>query len=110
MTTRRAELGELETLVLLAVLRLGAAATGMAIRDEVATRGGRQLSRGATYATLSRLGRKGFLEPLRRPETATSGRATNHFQVTEEGLAVLRTAQRNLLRMRSGLEAILDAG
>ncbi len=109
MTTRRAELGELETLVMLAVLQLGRAATGMAVRDEVANRGGRQLSRGATYATLSRLSRKGFLAPLPK-EAAAGGRATNHFQLTEEGLAVLRTTQRNLLQMRSGLEAILDAG
>ena len=108
MTTRKAPLGELESLVLLAVLRLAADASARRIRDEVANRGGRELTRGATYATLSRLERKRFLE-VSTKEPDVGGRAKHHFTLTEEGLATLRMAQGNLARMRAGLESILDA-
>jgi PadR family transcriptional regulator, regulatory protein PadR len=108
MTTRKADLGELETLIMLAVLRLEGDATVRRIRSEVAKRGGRELSRGATYATVNRLERKGFLA-LDVEEPEDGGRARYHFEVTREGLEALRTAQRRLSRMRAGLESILDA-
>jgi DNA-binding PadR family transcriptional regulator len=108
MTTRKADLGELETLVMLAVLRLGRDATVQRIREEVGARGGRRLSRGATYTTLSRMEGKGLLK-LGVREPAQGGRAVNHFELTDEGLATLRTAQRRLSRMRDGLESILES-
>lgn len=107
MTTRKADLGELETLILLAVLRLEGDATVPRIRAEVAKRGGRELSRGATYATVNRLERKGFLA-LDTEEPQAGGRARYHFELTREGLETLRTALRHLSRMRDGLESILD--
>lgn len=107
MTTRKALLGELESLILLAVLRLKPDASSAAIRSEIATRGGRELTRGATYATLSRLERKGFLMVASR-EPAEGQRSTHHFELTEEGLTVLRTAHRNGANMRAGLESILE--
>ena len=107
MTTRRADLGELETLVMLAVLRLRSEASVRRIREEIAERGGRRLSRGALYATLSRLERKGLLGvSVRQPNEV--GRAIHHFELTREGLATLRTAQLHLSRMRAGLESILE--
>ena len=108
MTTRKATLGELETLMLLAVLRLEGDASVRRIRHEVGHRGGRELSRGATYATLSRLERKGFLE-VGTEEPAAGGRAEHRFAITKKGLETLRTAQRYLAQMRAGLESILDA-
>ena len=107
MTTRKASLGELETLMLLAVLRLEGGASARRIRHEVGIRGGRELSRGATYATLSRLERKGFLE-VGTSEPDTGGRAEHHFTLTEDGLETLRVAQRYLAQMRAGLESVLD--
>jgi PadR family transcriptional regulator PadR len=106
VTTRKAELGELETLIMLAVLRLDGDATVPRIRSEVAKRGGRELSRGATYATVNRLERKGFLA-LEIEEREAGDRARYHFEVTKEGLDALRTAQQRLGRMRAGLESIL---
>lgn len=106
MPTRQADLGDLETMVMLAALRLADDATARNIRHEVRHRGGRRLSRGATYVTLGRLEEKGYLERgLREPEDG--GRATHVFQVTDPGLSTLRTVQGNLWRMQEGLESIL---
>ena len=52
-------LGEFEQLVLLALLRLGEEAYGMAVRREIETRASRDVSIGAVYATLDRLEEKG---------------------------------------------------
>lgn len=108
MTARKALLGELESLVLWAVVRLMPEASSARIRSEVAERGGRELSRGAMYATLSRLERKGFLE-VGTPEPVAGQRARHHFTLTDEGLTALRTAHQNLARMRAGLESIVEA-
>lgn len=107
MTSRKAALGELETLIMLAVLRLEDEASVRRIREEIGQRGGRRLSRGATYATVSRLERKGFLT-LHVEQVASGGRADHRFEVTSQGLETLRTAQAHLDRMRAGLESILD--
>lgn len=107
MPGRRADLGELETLVMLAVLRLKHDASARTIREEVESTGGRPISRGALYATVTRMERKGLLSVAVREPTA-GGRASQHFDVTPEGLESLRAAQQRLDRMRSGLETILD--
>jgi hypothetical protein len=44
-------LGEFEVVVLMAVLRLGADAFGSAVRDEIADRSGRRVSRGSMTST-----------------------------------------------------------
>ncbi len=106
MTERRAEVGELETLVMLAVLRLGDGAHARPVRDEVSRRGGRTITRGAMYATLNRLTRKGFLR-VEETTDVQAGRPLRRFRVTEEGLSTLRTSQQNLERMRAGLESLL---
>ena len=48
-------LGELETLILMAILRLREGAYGVSVRDEIAARTGRSLTRGAIYTVLRRL-------------------------------------------------------
>src|SRR5688500_19681164 len=57
---RREHLGELEQIVLLAVLRLGEDAYGVPIRSEIERRTGRSLTVGALYRTLDRLENKGY--------------------------------------------------
>ena len=91
---------------MLAVLRLEDEASVGRIREEVAERGGRSLSRGATYATVGRLERKGFLR-LTIKDPGAGGRPTHHFTITKTGLDTLRTAQQHQVRMRAGLESIL---
>ena len=54
-------LGELEQVVLLAVLRVGKNAYGVPVHDEIQTRAGRDLTLGTIYKTLSRLEEKGLV-------------------------------------------------
>ena len=78
------------------------------IREEVGARGGRAISRGAMYATVSRLERKGLLK-RGAYRIGAGGQQQQNFRVTDEGLDRLRTADRRMQRMRLGLEAILEA-
>lgn len=102
-------IGELETLILLATLRLGEDAYGVSIRDEIETRTGRRLTRGAIYTALRRLETKGFLEGrLGDPRPERGGRAKRFLRLTESGLAVLRSTTDDLDRMRAGLDDLLS--
>src|SRR4029453_15067120 len=58
---RREHLGEVEQIVLLAVLRLGDDAYGVPIRLEIERRTGRALTVGALYRTLDRLQNKSYI-------------------------------------------------
>ncbi|MGD2070922.1 MAG: helix-turn-helix transcriptional regulator [Gemmatimonadota bacterium] len=101
-------LGELETLILLATLRLGDAAYGVSVRDEIEDRTGRRLTRGAIYTALRRLEAKGFLaSELGDPTPERGGRAKRFVTVTEAGLAEVRATTRDLDRMRAGLDDLL---
>jgi DNA-binding PadR family transcriptional regulator len=69
-------LGEFEYLVMLAVVRLGANAYGMRVRQEIAERTGRDVTIGAVYATLERLTEKGLLTAsMSDPTPERGGRA-----------------------------------
>ena len=101
-------LGDFEQLVLLAVLRLGHQAYGVAIRREIEQRTERAVSRGAVYITLDRLEEKGFLSSARADEPAPrSGQARRYYRVEPEGLAALQAAHSALRSMWTGLEAQL---
>ena len=104
-------IGELETLVLLATLRLGEGAYGVLIRDEIRNRAGRALSRGATYTTIKRLERKGFLtSEMGEPTPVRGGRAKRYFSVTRPGLHAIRSTTRAVDQMREGLDSALRDG
>ncbi len=109
--TRQASLGEFEQLVVLAVLRLEAGATGNAISAELEEKADRSVSRGALYSALDRLESKGFL--TWRVEASTperGGHPSRIFSVTEAGLEALREHQRALRNLAEGLDAVLDPG
>ena len=72
-----AALGDFEQLVLLGVLRLGDEAYGAAIRQEIHTRSGRDVSINAVYTTLDRLERKGLLRSASRRPSAAAGGASS---------------------------------
>jgi DNA-binding PadR family transcriptional regulator len=102
-----AYLGEFEHIVLLAVLRLGEAAYGVTVRQEIETRTGRDVSIGAIYATLTRLEAKGLVRSRAGEPTAErGGRAKRLFRVTAYGVRSINEAQRVLKRMLDGLEPI----
>src|SRR5262245_55374706 len=105
-----AYLGEFEHIVLLAVVRLGDGAYGVTVRREIESRTGRDVSIGASYATLSRLDTKGLVKPRAREPTADrGGRAKRPFRVTHNGVRSITEAQRVLKRMLDGLQPLRSA-
>lgn len=104
-------LGELETCVLLATLRLAEQAYGVSIRDEIRDRTGRTLSRGAIYSAITRLERRGLLgSSVGDPTPVRGGRAKRFFRVTPAGMSAIRASTDAVDRMRQGLEALLSGG
>jgi len=98
-------LGEFEQLVILAVMRLGEAAYGVAIRAEIEARTGRQVSRGAVYTTLDRMESKGLLSSHRSEEPGPgTGVARRYYGVEPEGLEALQEARQAVREMWTGLE------
>jgi DNA-binding PadR family transcriptional regulator len=106
--SEKSVLGELEQLILLAILRLGPDAYGLSIARELESFAGRRLSRGALYTSLQRLEMKGFVRW--RNETggpSREGIPKRVYAVTPRGLAAVRESHRVLKRMWRGLEDIL---
>lgn len=105
----RDALGEVEQLVLLAILRLGDQAYGVPIVEEILTRTGRDVSRAAVYIALRRLRQKGMVSSwLADPEPVPGGKAKRYFRVEPEGIHRLAEARSTLLNMWDGLQPLLD--
>ena len=101
-------IGELEQLILLAILRLGPDAYGLSIARELETRAGRRLSRGALYTTLDRWEAKGLLRwKLEAGGPERQALPKRVYWVLPRGVTALRTSQRVLRRMWRGLDRIL---
>lgn len=99
--------GELETLILFAILRLGEDAYGVAVRDEIEARTGRRLTRGAIYTALRRLEAKGLLTgQLGEATHARGGRAKRYLCLTAAGLDSLRTTVHDFDRMRADVHLL----
>ena len=100
-------LGEFETLVLMAVLRLGDDAYGMRIHREIETRAKRHCSYGALYTTLDRLEQKGYVSSsVGEPTRERGGRAKKYFKLKNMGSAALRRYDESYSRMAEGLELL----
>jgi PadR family transcriptional regulator len=99
-----AYLGEFEHLVLLALLRLGDEAYGVAVRREIHARTGRDVTIGAIYVTLDRLETKGFATSrVGEPTAERGGRAKRYFRVTAKGKTVVHRTHEALRSMTEGL-------
>jgi PadR family transcriptional regulator PadR len=101
-------LGELEQLILLAILRLGDHAYGLSIARELDAQADRALSRGALYTSLDRLEIKGLVRwrlEAGGPERQSLPKRV--YTVSARGIAALRSSQRILRRMWRGLDHIL---
>ncbi len=86
-------IGELEELVLLAILKLGEGAYGAAIHEALED-AGRRLAIGALYTTLSRLEEKGLVSSrMGEPTAERGGRAKKFFKVLAVGERVLDEAE-----------------
>ena len=101
-------LGELEQIVLLAVLRLGDQAYAVPILDQIEKQTGRTIARGALYTALDRLEAKGCLRSrLGEPLAERGGRARRYFAVTPAAVRALKQSRLALMRLWNGLEQIL---
>ena len=97
-------LGELEQIVLLAVLRLGDEAYGVPIGVEIEQRTGRSLTVGALYRTLDRLEAKGCVtSSFGDPTPERGGRARRYFKVRPVAIRALRAGRDALAAMWDGL-------
>lgn len=98
-------LGRFEQVVMAAVLRLGTAAYGVSIAQEIRACSNQMVSPGALYTTLERLQRKGLLKSRTGdPTPQRGGRAKNFYSLTEEGQARLRDSHRAFQGLLSGVE------
>jgi len=105
----RDTLGEVEQLVLLAILRLGDGAYGVPIVEEILDRTGRDVSRAAVYIALRRLKQKGLVSSrLAAPEPIQGGKAKRYFSVEADGIERLAESRSTLMSMWDGLQPMLD--
>jgi len=105
----RDSIGQFEELVLLAILRLGSGAYGVAILDEIGRTTGREARRSAVYVALRRLEDKGLVSSrMGSPRPERGGRARKYFSVEAAGRVLLRRSREALLGMWKGIEPELD--
>lgn len=96
-------LGEVEQLVLLAVLRLGDEAYAVPIRALIQREARVDLSRGTIYVTLERLERKGYVTSwFSDPQAMRGGKARRFFRLKPPGLAAARASKRAVDRLAAG--------
>lgn len=103
---RRSQLGDLEELTLLAVLRLGEGAYGARIREVLRDDAGRRVSISTIYVTLMRLEEKGLVRSrLGEPTGERGGKARRYFAVRREGVRALEAVRDVRDRMWEGVRA-----
>jgi len=94
-------LGELEQLVLLAIIRLDDNGYAVSVRDEIERQAGIDLRRSSVYVTLDRLDRKGYLTSwFSDPTPERGGKAKRCFSITPQGHRALKTAADAIARLR----------
>lgn len=96
-------LGELEELVLLAVMRLGDAAYGLSIVDELGRTAQRTVARATVYVLLRRLEKGGLVATRRESPEEARGKPRRMVRVTDRGMALLRRRREVRFRMWEGL-------
>jgi PadR family transcriptional regulator, regulatory protein PadR len=103
-------LGELEEMVLLAILRLGAGAYGATVLRELEEQAGRDVPRGSVYVTLDRLEEKGMIASRAgNPTPQRGGRAPRLVTVTQAGREALQRTHEVRERLRRGLDGVFQS-
>ncbi len=93
-------LGELEQLLLFALVDLGEGAHGLEVRELVEARTGKRVSPGALHTGYERLQRRGFVESyLGEPTARRGGRRKRHYRITISGAKALHETQTRLQKM-----------
>ena len=101
--------GELELLVLLAVLRRKEDAYGVTILEELERETSRTLTLGTVYKTLGRMEEKGYLASRVAPPTRErGGRRKKLYDLTPAGLEAASRSLTDLRRLAKGLAPELE--
>ncbi len=101
--------GEFEQVVLLTLARLKDRAYGMAIRQEIADRTGRDVGIGSVYSALDRMEEKGFISSsVADPTPERGGKAKRYYRLERAGFLALQRARDMFARLWDGL--VLDEG
>jgi DNA-binding PadR family transcriptional regulator len=96
-------LGEVEQLVLLALLRLDREAYAVPIRELIANEARIELSRATIYITLDRLEEQDLVDSsFSEPTGEPGGKARRVFRLRAEGLAALKAVRQATDRLASG--------
>ena len=112
MAARRKKgfLGELEQMMLLAILQLEDSAHAPEIARVLEESAGRSVSRGALYTTLNRLEKKGFVRwniaEISSANPERNGHPKRRFELTESGIDALRTTRQALVNLSEGLDGV----
>ena len=108
----RRSLGELEQLLLLALLRLeGKPAYGVPIRREIELRAGRKLSAGAVYTAFERLEKRGLVSSrLGEPTASRGGKRKRLYRLEPAGRTALARSYRAIQEMAQVVAQELEIG
>lgn len=97
-------LGEFEQLLLFALLRLDEHAYGVAIRQEIERRTGRQVSAGAVYTALGRLENRGLVvSRIGDSAPGRAGRRRKYYRLKPMGAQALQRCFEGLQEMARGV-------
>jgi DNA-binding PadR family transcriptional regulator len=100
-------MGSFELMVMLALMRLRGEAYGVPIAAELTAIAGRPASLGSVYAALQRLEGKGLVaSEAGEPTAVRGGKAKRYFSVTPKGLQEVRSTQRALMSLWTGIRAL----
>lgn len=103
-------LGEFEQIVLLALARLKDRAYGMAIREEIEDRTGRDVGIGSVYSALDRMEKKGFVSSrVGDPTPERGGRAKRFYSLKSHGFVALERTHEMYASLWDGLQLDRDA-
>lgn len=103
-------LGDLEQLVMLALLRLTDDGFGAAVQREIAEHSGRDVTLGAVYTALARLEEKGFVRSrVGDPLPQRGGRRRRHYEVLPAGRTAIAEAWQGMQALSRGLRAQLES-
>jgi len=103
-------IGELEQMVLLAILRSGEEAYGAQLIRELKRTAGRSVTRGSIYVTLDRMEGKGWIRSTEsEPRPERGGRPRRLLSVTPAGVDQLRRSREALFRLWDGLERVIGS-
>jgi DNA-binding PadR family transcriptional regulator len=101
----KGSLGELEQLLLFALLHLGDDAYGVAIRELIRDRTGRTLAPGAIYTALDRLEQRGLVRSrLGDPTPERGGKRKRYYRAQPAGVAALERTRDAAAAMALGLD------